>query len=313
MQKTLLFILSLLFIAIIIVLLIPVNTQVTVNIKAPYFNSYQQLMVAQNWRKWNPAIRDYSGDSSLCKLNVDKQGFELAVPAESFIVKHINNNTLFIREKFPDDTSGYSFTIMPGKDFLLTTIIVTFKTSILKSLLPSLREHEINNTGINDFKGFMEDVKQYYGFNIKKVFLNEKKIIVKRKNIPAKDIYKTAAAMQADLHNYIITRHLIQQGPVMVQYILKQGDSLQMLIGIPVNTQVAAGNGFLYMYMPPTKALVANFNGKYGDKKAIYTAMENYIQDKYQRVKIAPYEMFLNKLPVGNNDVVDLQLNCPIF
>ena len=100
---------------------------------------------------------------------------------------------------------------------------------------------------------------------------------------------------------------------MITQCIPKSGDSLQMLVGIPVNKAIPAGNGFLYMYMPPTRVLIADFKGKYREKKKVYTAMAKYVQDKFVTTKIAPFEVFTNKLPATADDVVEFRLTYPIL
>jgi hypothetical protein len=84
-------------------------------------------------------------------------------------------------------------------------------------------------------------------------------------------------------------------------------------MGIPVNRQIPVTNNFLYMYIPSTPVLTADFKGKYNDRKKIYTAMNDYLQDKYLHPKIAPFEEFKSGFPTGENDITDFRLTYAIF
>lgn len=293
---------------------IPFNKQIAVKVNAPYFNCYQQLFVAANWKNWQPAISSaFTGNPTAFKPNSFGQGFKITIANDIFLVKQQNSSTLLVSRHFKNNDFNYSYTIIPDTNALTTTIIATFKTNVIKNLVPALQQPDINKTALVNFKNYMEDAKQYYGFNIRLHLAAEKKIIVKSKAIAPTDIYTQAAEMQKQLHNFIICNHLTQKGPVMAQFIPKSAGTLQLMVGIPVNQAITPGNGFLYMYMPASKVLVADFNGQYKNKKEIYTALQKYVQDKFLHVKITPFEIYENKLPAADNDVVGFQLNYPIF
>jgi len=304
----------LLFITAVAVGLIPFNKQVAIKINASYFNCYQQFITLQNWKKWQPEIcHSFKKDSSSYSMSNTSQGIKLSIPGEYFLVKQRGSDNLLVKKVKDKNDFNYSYTIIPGSLGLATTIIVTFKTNVINYLIPAFEEHELKETSILDFKNYMEDVKQYYGFDIKPGFATEKKIIVKSKTVAAAQIYAEAAESQKLLNNYILLKHLKQVAPMITQCIPKSGDSLQMLVGIPVNKAIPAGNGFLYMYMPPTRVLIADFKGKYREKKKVYTAMAKYVQDKFVTTKIAPFEVFTNKLPATADDVVEFRLTYPIL
>lgn len=185
--------------------------------------------------------------------------------------------------------------------------------SIIDYIIPSLWESSLQETGIYRFKSYMEDTKQFYGFDIKPGFVDEKKILVKSKTVSLSEVYTEAATMQTDLHNFINIKHLKQKGTVMAQFIPKPGDSVQMMVGIPINEKIQSQNGFLYMYMPASKAIIASYEGKYQHKKEIYSALGKYMLDKFQHPKIAPFEVYTYKMPIDSNDVVSFKLNYLVF
>jgi len=291
--------------------LVPVSKQVTIKIDANYFNCYRQLTIPANWRNWYPDInRVYTGDSSLYNLRNTNDGTKLIIRGESFLIKQPGSNVLLVKKVKDNKEYDYSYTIVPDANGLTTTVMVTFTTNMIKYFTP---QDDLNKTAVNDFKRFMETPKLYYGFDIAQQFTNEKKIIVKKKTIAAAQLYSEAAGMKKQLQDYISLKHLTQTGPVMTQFNTKTGDSVQMMMGLPVDKQISADNGFLYMVIPPGRALTASFKGRYRDKKKIYTAMASYIQDKYLHSKIAPLEEFESKFPANDSDTIAFRLISPIF
>ncbi|MDB5134581.1 MAG: hypothetical protein JWP37_1184 [Mucilaginibacter sp.] len=313
MKRTSILFLSLLTLAIIIGF-IPVNKQVIIKINAPYFNCYQQLFLSKNWKKWQPDIsKSFAKDSSLCSINAIPHGFTFVTPDEHILVRQQSSNVLYITKMLHGNEFNYSYSIL-AKDFgLTTTIIVDFRSNIIRSLIPAFWESDLKKTTINNFKRFMENTELYYGFNIRKTFINEKKILVKSKTVAAKSKYAEAATMLQQLHDFIKIKQLKPAGPVMAQYFTKQGDSIQMMIGIPVDREVAEHKGLVYMRIPATNALIADFKGRYGDKQKIYAAVGNYMRDKFQNPKISPLEIFENKFPANDNDTANFRLTYPIF
>jgi len=312
-MKRILTLVLLLFITIIIIGLIPFNKQVVVKINASYFNCYQQLGKAESWEKWNPDInKAVSNDSVLCKLNNTSNGFKLSIPNGYFDVKQYSGNILVKRDINGNDFN-YSYIIIPDTNVLTTNAIATFKSNIIKYFIQALDKDDLRKTAIFDFKKYMEDTKSFYGYAITSALLKERKVIVKRKTVFKKQIYTETSVMQNQLHNYVLSKQLIQAGQVMVQYIPKAGDSIQITIGIPVNKKITADSGFLYMQIPPTKVLLTDFKGKYSEKQKAFAAMGRYIQDRYLHAMSSPDEVFISNLPVSDDSEVEFRLMYPIL
>jgi effector-binding domain-containing protein len=313
-MKRILTIVLLLFITIIIIGLIPFNKQVVVKINASYFNCYQQLGKAESWEKWNPDInKGVSNDSLLCKLNNTSKGFKLTIPNGYFDVKMQYSGNILVKRVINGNDFNYSYIIIPGANVLTTNVIATFKSSVIKYFILALEKDDLRKTAILDFKKYMEDTKSFYGYVITSALLKERKVIVNRKTVLKKQIYTETSALQNQLHNYILSKRLIQAGQVMVQYIPKAGDSIQITIGIPVNKKITTDNGFLYMQIPPTKVLLTDFKGKYSEKQKAFAAMGRYIQDRYLHGMSSPDEVFISNLPVSDDSEVEFRLMYPIL
>jgi effector-binding domain-containing protein len=305
---------TVLLIAIPVILIIgffPYNTHTAIRVKASYQNCYQQLMEPVNWVKWQPGAT--GPDTSGYKLIAQQNQIKLIIPQGYFLIKRYDSNTLLLKKENDNSSFDYTLSITAGQLGVLTDIVIGYKTNLFKSIWPGYETGIVEKTGINNFKNFMESVKLYYGFDIKRSIIAEQKIIVKRKTVLKADIYKEAYAMQREITNYVAQKKLTITGPVMAQYNTKYADSVEVLIGLPISEKTETGNGYIYMTIPATKVLIAAYKGKDGDKQKIYSAMGNYLQDNFLHPKIAPMEVFTNKLPATENDTVSFKLSYPIF
>jgi effector-binding domain-containing protein len=302
------------FLILVATLFIPFNNRAVVKINAPYFNCYQQLFTPQNWEKWQPAINGtYHTDSSLCKLTKSTNGFKVVIPEQVFIVELQSSTTLSLKKSSLNKTLSYNYTIIPDTSDLVTSLIITYKTNAIKYILSALGKSLLHETDAYDFKRYMENTKSYYGYFIKRDFLEAQKIVVKRKTFLTKDALIEEVKMKEQLYHYIQLNTLKQTAPLMVQYTPQSGDSTQVMMGIPVNKTIKPDNDFLYMEIPATNALIADFSGSYDDKQKIYSALENYVHDRHLHKKIAPLEVFDGALPGNGAEVTTFRIVYPVF
>jgi effector-binding domain-containing protein len=300
----------LLFIVIISIGFIPFNQQILIKIDASYFNCYQKLFNVDGWQSWYP---DAKNKKTAITLINSQNVFEFTFPGETVLVKKENGNTLSIKKVINKKHINYFYSLIPDTNPLKASVIVTFKINLINYLIPSLRNSRVAETNVNCFKSYMEDAKQYYGFDIKTQFTADENTVVKSKTVSSKEAYSAVKQMQTELHNYVKLKHLERIGRVILQFIPKPNDSVQLLMGIPVNKKTVAENGFLYMYVPATKTVIADYSGKHQDRKEIYTALQKYLQDKYLHTKIPAFETYEGKMPLDGSDEVSFKLYCPVF
>jgi effector-binding domain-containing protein len=311
MKRTSLFIFCALTV-LIAICFIPFNQRVAVKINSSYFNCYQEVFNTSGWENWYPDVKNKQ--SSVTLIN-SQDVFEFTIPGGSVLVKKhgSSSSTLSIIKTADKKDFNYTLTVVPNTNQLNTVIIISYRANIINYIIPSLQKKTLQETGIYNFKSHMEDTKQFYGFDIEPGFVSEKNFLVKSKTVPANGIYAEAVAMQKELHNFVGLKHFKQVGDLITQFIRKPGDSVQILVGIPLDKKVSAQSGFLYMYMPPSKVIVACYQGKYQHKKEVYLALEKYMSDKFERPKIAPFEVYADRMPVDSNDVVSFKLNYLVF
>lgn len=293
---------------------IPVKQQVIVKVNAPYFNSYNQMSNLSNWKQWYPALATaYQADVHNPEVNSVSKISSFQLPSGKMLIKQLSSNAWQVNRSTNGHNFSCNYTIISADAGLATTVIITFKDNLIKWLIPEWGKTDLNKTQIENFKQFMEDTKRYYGYAIRIRFFNEKHIIVKSKAVTIKETINTTAMLKQQLTTYLHNKALHQAGIVMEQYVPLRGDSLQIMVGLPVDKAIAADKGFQYMYIPPTKTVVGDFNGKYADRQKLYKAISLYVQDRYLHPKISPLEVFKKKLPTSASDNVEFQLEYPIF
>lgn len=300
----------LLFIIIAAISLIPFNKQVPIKVNASYFNCYQQLFTPGNWKKWHPDIKK---DSSVYKENLSSKGFKIIIPEECFLVTKQDSYNLLVSRVNNNKEFNYSYTVIPTSQGLATIIVVTFKMNVLTYLTTFFKDDDLKNSGINSFKNYMENTRLYYGFVIRKEQTPEKLIAVKRMTFLKNDLYLQCKLMQAKLKDFVSQNNLKVIYPLQLQYVSHIGDSVQIMMGLPVNKKVTiVNNNTGYMNMPRGKILVGYFKGIYKDKEKLYNAMRLYMNDNYIHPMILPFERFENnKLPESDSSMVDMRVIIP--
>ena len=293
---------------------IPFQQHSSINIRSNYFDVCQQLISPDSWKRWQPDIRDKFNAANNSKVTADSTGFLISIPGQVFNVKNTNGNKFSVVRTVNFIDHHYAYTVMPDAENNNATVYIDVKNNVVKWLFSQFDPAEKNGDIIQQLKGFMEDAKQYYGFDISEKSVAESYLAVKKETIPAKNKYPAIINAAKELHVFIDQHHVKAVQALAGAYYSQKNDSLQILIGIPVNKQVAPSANIVFMNMPGGKVLVGDYNGKYGERQKIYSAMEKYIRDHSLLKQVAPFERYLNnKVPESDSDLVNMQVNYPVL
>ena len=292
------------------VLFIPVTNQKTVTVKALFFNTYQQLSSAGNWLKWRRDLRPaWMADSSKISVTKTQNGFDLKY-RDSVIHVAVNGYSLYISET---GNPNYAYTVFPDTNQNKTNITVFEQTNILNYLFKS--DHLLSDTHITDLKGFLENPDLYYGYQITKIKVTDTALVVLNRVVLDKLKFTTAQQNLAILKQYIAANGLKQTQPFIAQFLPKQKDSVLVNIGVPVNRNVIPRQPIHFMRMPPYGNLYTlKYHGKFKDRVNAFSAMRRFFTDRQLPMPILPFETYLdNKLPLSENDTVNIKLNFSTF
>jgi len=294
---------------------IPYNQEKTIVINASFFNVYQQLVKAENWKRWRNDLRQIRPeDSSKVATVRDSAGFKISGPDITLQVRPANGYSFYVDEDDKGKTLDYVYTILPEKFPNETAIVISQKITFLNSLING-GMRSWSATHIYDFKNFMENASLFYGYEIAKTRVTDTDIVVLRQLVLAKDKFKQAEKNLNVLRNYITANGLKQTQPLIAQFFPRGSDSVQLNIGLPVNKKTTAKNPVFYMEMPKTGYVyTVQYHGRFAERQKVYAAMQQYFNDRHMQVPILPFETYPgDKLPATDTDRINIRINYPTF
>jgi len=287
---------------------IPITKTTGFKINASFFNVYNQLSSPKHWQNWQPDLKAITNPGNI-KTDSNATNFTIKAPSVRFRVINGGLGSFIVEQ---NDGKKYSYSLAPDERSGTTTVVISENISIWRYLLTSIMGYDINETPLGDLKTFMESPALYYGFNIQKKFTVEKLIVVEKSSLPRSGFYERSGQMLHSLNDFVTKNDLKITMPLQMQYVAEKPDSLQIMMGFPVDKKIAVSNAIEYMKMPKGKILVGYFNGVYKDRKQLYDAMHRYMSDNYIRPMILPFEVFgSNKLPDSDTAKVSMQLVIP--
>jgi len=278
------------FILLIIIGFIPFRQHSSVNIKSNYLDVCQQLAAGNQ--------------AQAQKFNT----------GHAFSITSISANVFkaTVTGSYIDHFCFY--TVVPEIKNNYTTIAIDVPTNVFKWFISQVQPSVKPEALITSLKIFMEDARLYYGFNINEKDVTENYIAVKKETVLTKNKFPEINKAVRDLNIYIAESNAKAIHALSCSYYLHQADSVQVLIGIPLNKQVKPAGDITCMRMPGGKMLIGDFTGKYSDRQKLYSAMEKYMQDHSLAKQIAPFERYLdNRIPASDSDSVNMQINYPVL
>jgi effector-binding domain-containing protein len=298
----------------IIAAFIPFQQHASINIRSNYFDVCQQLRSADNWKRWQPDIRSQFDKTGQGKLTTDSSGFLINIPDQVFKVENINANTFKVTRTLNHIDHPYFYTVNPGIAHDNTTVIIDVKNNVGKWLFSQFASSGDMLHLPGELKNFMENAKLYYGFNINEKDFDASSMAVKKETIAAKNKYTGMAKAVKDLHDFLNQNGIPSLSGLSGVCYPQKNDSLQILIGMPVNKALNSTGDITFMQMPGGKWLTGDYKGKYSGRQQLYNAMEKYMQDHSLSKQMAPIERYLdNKPPASDDDIVNMQVNCPVL
>jgi effector-binding domain-containing protein len=206
------------------------------------------------------------------------------------------------------------YTVVPEIKNNYTTVAIDAPTNVFKWLISQVQPSVKPAVLITGLKAFMENARLYYGFNISEKEVTENYIAVKKETVLTKKKFPEINKAVRDLNIFIAQNNAKAVHALSCSYYPQRADSVQVLIGIPINKQLKPTNDIACMRMPGGKMLIGDFNGKYSDRQKLYNAMEKYMQDHSLAKQIAPFERYLdNRIPASDTDSVNMQINYPVL
>ena len=312
------FIITGIFIIILLVILfiIPVKRSQETAITANFFKTIQQINNPENWENWNPEIREaWEKDSSECRIVKDSAGFTFIIitPQHSFFVKAVTPVSYEIQEKIKSRLFIYGFTVIPTKASSKINIVTVRKHPLFYRIFSFINEKAPAELTLQYLKSFVENRSELYGFQLKIIQAEDTIFATKKGTVALSKLFTSLPDFFKSVNDYIDNSGLTAMSNKCVSYSIT-GDSVFIMTGIPVNKAAPEKNGIMCMKIPfASKVLYAYFEGKFSERKAVYSAMEKYILDFNLEKAALPYEKYVNDiLPVSDSEQIKIEVFYPL-
>jgi effector-binding domain-containing protein len=309
-MKKVIIVLSIL-VLIVAVILIPVTSKETIQVKSSFFNTFKFLSTPANWGKWRPDLKkEFVSEPDSILIKKDTNSFSIKSRGNMLKVA-ISASSFVVSDGWNGNNSEYIYSVIPDKDVKKTSIVVSQKTSAISYLIGKLTKSYFSDTYIGYLKNFLETDSLYYGFNILKIKVPDANLIEIKKAVLKKDQFTEAAKMQASLQSFIKKNDLKKMYPLIAQFFPKGRDSIQVNVGFFVNKEVKSDKDIISASMPKGGPLyTAIYKGSFQGRTKAYQSMNQYFTDHSYQQPILPFECYLDdKLPVSDTSKVDIRIN----
>jgi effector-binding domain-containing protein len=310
MRKFLLLIIILIAIAIIF-FFISVTQSNTYIIQSNFDNALSSLNKPTAWKIWHPFVKSLTTkDLNLIRDTLNHR-FKFTTNADSLVVETINPLLYNVKQYNDGKTSVYAYEIIPSSSTNSITVRAVEKFPLLFFLLPFLNENE-GDKGVLALKTFLENDKAFYGYNIQIEKVRDTVFAITMRTSTKTEIFKILPIEFSKINAYIKEKKLSQKNFTSVSY-TSRGDSLELILGIPVNKFVTSGGDVKCVHIPKGRMLTGEYEGRFGERQKIYETFGKYVRDHFLENVGAPFESYLNnKLPVSDSDIVHFKLYYPI-
>jgi len=131
--------------------------------------------------------------------------------------------------------------------------------------------------------------------------------------VARKDLFKILSKEFSRINEFIKEQGLIQTNFSSVSY-LSNGDSMRLILGIPVNKFVQHSGEIKCVNIPKGRMLTGTYTGRFDERQKIYDAFKKYLRDHSMENVGATFESYYNnKLPSSDSDVVNFKFYYPIL
>jgi effector-binding domain-containing protein len=307
-------------ILLIVVLLIiffsfPVSKKTSIDISASFDNTMPQITNVYNWKNWYPSIKEsIKNNPAGYSINKDpsQKIYTINTPGKKYIILAITPMAYQVREVTGTWEDIFAFTVLSGDTLGRMKIIIEKKSPMLFAIVG---KDKTGDVAMNGLKTYLEDPKEFYGYNIGMSNIRDSVIASCVSKIRNQDVFQKIRELHMNLAHYIQNNNLIKSGHISISYIPISDDSLQITVGIPVNKPAPSEKDINCLLLPARgNVIVGNYDGRFSDRKAIYHAMSKYLTDHTLAFAAESFERYLNdSIPTSDSSMIRIELNYPVY
>ena len=165
---------------------------------------------------------------------------------------------------------------------------------------------------VDELRSYLQDNTRFYGYPMTPQRLVDSIFLTKKQDIPARDLFKTLPGMLKELEDYAHTNscRVIAKN---ISIAPLDHDSISLMAGLNIDKAIPGDNTYNCRELPSTLGLlVGRYEGRFGDRAGIYTAMERYLIDHALAKRGVPYERYHSPLPDSDSAMIKIDLIYPV-
>ncbi len=273
-----------------------------------------QFINAKKWSYWYPDLMKENPNPVTTKRGKVQ---EIRLSDVAYLIKEINPAQIQIYTIKGTDTTESMLTAAPYKDGTYTFVDYAKEENGFAWFHRKFFKNNNDENILGSLQAFTEDDSRRYGFPIKTVPVIDTLILTTGTTTATDSILINTSVLYHRLQAYCKTNSIV---PVKDYYYTSttflNTQQVNLSVGIPVQREAHKQQPeFEFLRLPANGHLIAGvYKGRYADKQQIYTAMDEYIQDKRMKKVAQPLEQYrAADTLLGDNSTVLMQLFYPVF
>jgi hypothetical protein len=218
--------------------------------------------------------------------------------------------------KHNGDSTGFSMTITPDLSHNhnpnIAAISYFHSTSLFYKLFPFLEKITFDTRTVRELRSYLEDNTRFYGYPITTQTLVDSFFLTKKQDVPSQDLFAALPSMFKELEDYARTNscHVIAQN---ISFFPLGHDSVSLMAGLNIDKSIEGNANYNFRQVPSTLGLVVGrYEGRFGLRTGIYTAIERFITDHALAKRGLPYERYHSAFPVSDSSIIKIDLMFPV-
>jgi hypothetical protein len=295
--------------------LVTKNWEKKVSIPYSMLKTGEQLNNAANLIKW---FRPFAGNEILKETVQDGQ--KTPFESEGFALQVLQASTVGSILRLSHGGNSHELTFSAASEPTAMdecTVTLRYKASLLAHWLDRGKLEEKALESLENLKTYMEDTRQFYGYEIEQTTVTDTAYIFKSSIVPATDRRAETKKLYDELIAYANANNGGYNG-VRIFYATPYGTDKIMLfasIGVSNEVKTVPGGAIQYKRMPLGKnLLMATYQGPLNQVTRVFQAMESFKADHKLSSMAIPYMKFMSDgYDFADDQVVQLKVYYPIF
>src|ERR1700754_1704058 len=214
------------------------------------------------------------------------------------------------------DSTGFSLAITPdlspNHNPNIASISYFHSTSLFYKLLPFLEKTTFDARTVHELRSYLEDHTRFYGYPITTQKLVDSFFLTKKQDLPSRELFTTLPTIFKELQDYARSNscHVIAQN---ISFIPLGHDSVSLMAGLNIDKSIEGDINYNFRQVPSTVGLVVGrYEGRFGLRSGVYTAIERFLTDNALLKVGLPYERYHSALPVSDTSIIRIDLIFPV-